>query len=259
MSDIIGAEAACWAGLLVDLLQKYCSGHRTTAHLHWFLNLRQEDLNRLVRETPASGSGTVASQVPLLVDGFEPADDSGEIENQAEVPLDQKFRLFCDLGVIKVPADYDPLTWLDKFEERYRSKFHFYSPEITSTKFAKTALKLAPGRKFQVRVFHQVSWGILTTDDERIEFLRSQQAVFLGAYGIALAWKKMRKQLIGDLIHPNYQSFDDLWLDDDDQHRSSVHLSLGTDSEHDDFQLGRHESLQNRYPTELMLCFSEVE
>jgi hypothetical protein len=59
----IGAKAARWAGLQIDLNQKYRSGHITADHLDWFNNLSKDSRDGfLVGEKPAMKSVVIVSE-----------------------------------------------------------------------------------------------------------------------------------------------------------------------------------------------------
>lgn len=92
----------------------------------------------------------------------------------------EKFGLFEDLGIITVPEDYVHNTRLASFEKENRKKFYYWNDAITDKNFDRATTKLVPGRKLHVKVFKQIVGGT-TTSEERLAFLRTQNAVLVGA------------------------------------------------------------------------------
>ena len=89
---------------------------------------------------------------------------------------DEKFKLFVDIGIITVPNDY-------MFEHNYvGNRF----PELSRIPKA--------GNKYHVRIFRQTVNG-LTTSKERMEYLDSRKAIYLGEEGGAFIHKQMFYQL----------------------------------------------------------------
>lgn len=61
MRKSIGVESARWAGLLIDLNQKYRAGHVTADHLDWFNGLSGETRDSLV-----------TGNIPMALDHHQP-------------------------------------------------------------------------------------------------------------------------------------------------------------------------------------------
>lgn len=109
-----------------------------------------------------------------------------------------KFALLVDLGIITVPEDYDHETQLAKFKERYQGDdfktFLVYSEEITDANFSNPTRTLHPGERLRVQAFKQIVSGA-TTYEERMEFLATQKAVYVGAQGASLVFTQKHSQL----------------------------------------------------------------
>ncbi|MCX6731443.1 MAG: hypothetical protein NTX55_00410, partial [Candidatus Parcubacteria bacterium] len=186
MSNIIGADAAKLAGLQIDTLQKVRNGQITFDQWERFNNLSSDD-----REARF-----------------------GDWKKTRAEQLTEKFALLADLGTITVPVDYVHATWLASFLEKNRKKFYGVNSNITDANFPNPTRILKPGDKLRVRAFKQVVGGT-TTSEERMAFLKSQNAVFVGAQGTSLVFEQKRDQLPKGKW---YCSFDEkmcLWEDAD--------------------------------------------
>ncbi|HEY9585624.1 MAG TPA: hypothetical protein VJJ02_03500 [Candidatus Paceibacterota bacterium] len=110
----------------------------------------------------------------------------------------EKFALLVDLGVITMPANYVSRTRLDLFKAEYQNEahksFYFYHDVITDANFPNPSRILKPGDKLYARAFRQVVSGT-TTSEERMVFLKSQDAVLCGAQGVSLVWEQKRNKL----------------------------------------------------------------
>lgn len=191
MSTIIDADAAKLAGLQIDLLQKMRQGHVTVSHLEWFIGLTRD-----VRDE--------------LVVGGKPA------SKPTPVATTEKFALLVDLGIITVPDDYDPSTQLARFNQKHQSdekkSFCYYDDEITDKNFPNPTRVLKPGDKLRVRAFKQVVGG-MTISKERMDFLRNQKAVFVGAQGASLVFEDKRDQLPKGKWYASFDEKERLWKD----------------------------------------------
>ncbi|MFA7193591.1 MAG: hypothetical protein WC087_01595 [Candidatus Paceibacterota bacterium] len=146
----------------------------------------------------------------------------------------ERFTLIVDLGIIIVPFDYKHATQLGRFGMQNRSKFYF-NENIIDGNFPNPSRILKSGDKIHVRVFKQVVDGI-TTNEERLAFLASQNAFFAGAQGASLVFEQKRDMLPDG---PRYLSLDEknrLWKDAAEFHRvpcigskSSAVFGLGLD------------------------------
>jgi hypothetical protein len=163
-----------------------------------------------------------------------------------------KFALLCDLGVIKVTDDYDHATALKTFGEKNRKKFYYYNEALTDVNFANPTRVLKPGDKLWARAFAQVVGGT-TTSIERMDFLRSQNAVFVGAQGASLVFEQKHDQLPKGKWYASFDEKERLWVDAGGDHGVPA---VGAHSVGDfDFSLGRFERdwLRGR----AFFCFSD--
>lgn len=227
MSKLIGAEAAKLAGLLVDFLQKMRDGQATLNHFEWFNNLTQGERDQLV----ASGK-TIFAPAPSVVSA--------------------KFSLFVDLGTIIVPQSYVHKTRLMSFEEENRKKFYSYNDNVSDANFSHSSRAMNPGDKLWVRVFKQIVPGT-TTSEERLAFLKTQNAVFVGAQGLTLVWEQKKDQLPRGYWYCSFDEKRNLWRDAGGSHRvpSLYHHSDGDW----DFSLGDFEGVW--HDADCLLCFCD--
>lgn len=159
MDNLIGAEAAekAWAGLQIDLLQKYRAGHITPEHLEWFNSLRKEERDQLVGERA----------------------------------LHKHFELI-KMFPIEVPELYRHEGYLNRFWEQHHTEFFLYDHEITDENFPRATAMLTAGRKFFVKMFQPKR---AVTTETCLAFLKTQKAVLVGARGIPLVYEVARDRL----------------------------------------------------------------
>ncbi len=181
MSTIIGAEAARWAGLQIDLNQKYRTGHITADHLEWFNNLSRK------RREELSGS----------------------------VSLNTRFQLVKTLDII-VPNDYVHQTHLATFAEAHRSEFYYFNEGITDENFSRVTTQLKLGQRLKVDVF-QIKQTV--TSEDCLAFLKSQQAILTGAQGVSLVYEQKREELSKGRWHVSFDEKNALWKDAAGFHR----------------------------------------
>ena len=190
MKDFIGAEAAKLAGLWVDALQKMRDGQMALGHLEWFNNLTKDERDRFM-----------AGEKPV-----------------SKPTSPDKFGLFKDLGIITVPKDYVHNTRLASFEKENRKKFYYWNDAITDKNFNKATTKLVAGRKFRVKIFKQIVGGT-TTSEERLAFLKTQNAILVGAQGASLVFEQKREDLPKGYWYVSFDEKEALWKDADGYHR----------------------------------------
>ena len=184
---IIGAEAARWAGLQIDLNSKYRAGQLTADQLERFNNLSPE-----AREERF---------------GFwkRPIESS-------------KFELLKDLGIITVPSDYVHGTQLESFMKKNRKKFYSVNENITDANFPNPSRILKPGDRLWVRSHKQVVSGT-TTSEERMAFLATLNSHHTGAQGVSLVFEQKRDQLPKGYWCGSFDEKDHFWEDAERCHR----------------------------------------
>jgi len=226
MKEFIGAEAAKLAGLLVDALQKMRDGQMVLGHLEWFNNLTKDERDRFM-----------AGEKPV-----------------SKPTSPEKFGLFVDLGIITVPDGYVHNTRLASFEKENRKKFYGYNDAITDKNFGKATTKLVPGRKFRVRVFKQIVDGE-TTSEERLAFLKTQNAILVGAQGASLVFEQKREDLPKGFWYCSFDKKKALWKDAGGDHR--VPSVRRRPDEGWDFDLGGFGGVWGDYGC--LLCFCDCD
>ena len=167
----------------------------------------------------------------------------------------EKFSLFKDLGIITVPEDYVHSTQLTSFRKKNLQNFRHYNNDITDKNFSKATTKLIPGRKLQVKVFKQNTPGTTTTSEERLAFLKSQNAVLTGAQGASLVFEQKQADLPKGYSYLSFDEKEALWEDADGDHRvPSVHRHLDGDWY---FDLGYFEIVWG--DLNCLLCFCDCD
>ncbi len=170
-----------------------------------------------------------------------------------------KFTLLADLGVITVPADYDHATRLAKFREKHqggeKKSFRHYADNITDANFPNPTRILQPGDKLRVRAFRQIAGGTTTSSEERMAFLTTQKAVYVGTQGLSLVFDQKRDQLPKGKWYASFDKKDRLWKDADGSHRvPSVFAQPDGDFV---FNLGYFVGVW--YVVSAFLCLSDLE
>lgn len=195
----------------------------------------------------------------MVVDGnLDPEKVANHMQHIVDNPKEfrvNKFALLCDLGTITVPENYEHATCLTRFTEENRKKFSGFNSKITDTNFSNPSRVLRPGDKLQVQAFEQVVPGT-TTSVERMHFLRSLNAVFVGAQGLSLVIEQVGEKLPKG--NEGYSSFDEpdrLWEDDRGVHRVP-HVDVHSDGGFY-WHLGAFEHVWLEYSA--FLCFRVVE
>ncbi len=178
------------------------------------------------------------------------------VKEKEQAAPGEKFALLADLGTIIVPNDYDHGTWLSSFSKKNRKKFYSYNDDINDKNFPKPTRVLKPGDKLRVRAYHQVVSGT-TTSEERMEFLKTLNPVFIGAQGAALVFEQKRDQLPKGKWYASFDEKDRLWEDSDGSHRVP-----GMDANSDGdfrFNLGYFEEVWNDDNAFLCFCDENLE
>ena len=223
----IEAETARLAGLQIDLLQKLRKGQITLDQWEKFNNLSSGDREKRF------GDWKKPSPAPSA----EPT---------------EKFALLVDLGIITVPDDYDHATQLATFLKRNREKLYDVNNDITDKNFQNPSRILRPGDKLLVRAFKQIVSG-LTTSEERMAFLRTQNAVFVGAQGSSLIFDQKRDRLPKGYWYCSFDKKERLFKDADGYRRvPSIYINYGGAFL---FHLGYFECTWSEII--IILCFSD--
>ena len=175
MEKNIGADAAKLAGLQIDTLQKVRNGQITLEHWEWF-----NKLNRVERDNLA-GVNVVVS----------------------------RFSLLSSLQ-FTVPEGYNHSTQLASFSKENRKKFYSYNDNITDENFAKTTNKLVPGKTYEAKIFGITKW---VTSEDCLAFLKTQNAILVGAQGISVVWQQAKENLPKGKYTLSFDEKNALWQD----------------------------------------------
>ena len=181
MEKNIGADAAKLAGLQIDTLQKVRNGQITLEHWEWF-----NKLNRVERDNLA-GVNVVVS----------------------------RFSLLSSLQ-FTVPEGYNHSTQLASFSKENRKKFYSYNDNITDENFAKTTNKLVPGKTYEAKIFGITKW---VTSEDCLAFLKTQNAILVGAQGISVVWQQAKEQFPKGKWTVSFDEKDAFWQDAHGSHR----------------------------------------
>lgn len=164
------------------------------------------------------------------------------------------FELLADLGEVTVPDNYVHGTRLDTFRKKHGKKFCYYNGAITDKSFPNPSRVLEPGDKFWVRAFKQDVSGV-TTSEERMAFLDTQQAVYTGAQGVSLVFRQKRHQLPRGFLYASFDERERLWKDTDGSHGVPYVIVLSGGGF--DFDLYPFE--HDRDDAYCLLCFNDLQ
>ena len=128
---------------------------------------------------------------------------------------DQRFQLLNTFELV-VPKNYEHKNRLDSFRKAHKKEFYFYNDAITDKNFSKATTKLTPGRKFKVKIF-QITERV--TSENCMDFLKTQNAVLVGAQGASLVYELKKEQLPMGKWSVSFDEKDALWEDSDGDHR----------------------------------------
>lgn len=167
----------------------------------------------------------------------------------------EKFVLLADFGMITV-GGYSHGTRLALFRKKYETQFCCYDKDIEEKNLRNPSRLLRSGDTLHVRAFKQSFFGT-TTFEERVAFLKSQKAMFVGAEGVSLLWEEKRHQLPKGYGYGSFDEKDRLWTDNAGYHRVPVVRCNKDKNESFDFMLGYAEMAW--FCDSIILCFCEAE
>ncbi len=126
----------------------------------------------------------------------------------------KQFQLLADFGVIEAPTDYDHITCLARFREKYLKEFWYYAQsDIVDAKFPNPSRILKSGDRLHVRIYQQVNGDpTKTTPGERMAFLaREKQDVYVGAQGVTLVYEQKKADFLPGYFYVSYDKKENLW------------------------------------------------
>ena len=126
--------------------------------------------------------------------------------------IPSKFELLVDLGIIKVPMDYNSKTQFKSFLGKNPPSEGW--DDFPSGEFVNTSRPLIPCEKIRVRAWKVVRGP--ATSDECMDFLAAQNSILVGAQGASLVYEQKRKRLLKDVWYGSFDKKNYLWKDPDD-------------------------------------------
>lgn len=117
---------------------------------------------------------------------------------------------------LTIPREYDHATQLSGFAKQHRKEFYYWNDSITDANFAHATRKLEPGKTYTVKIF-----GIkkTVTSEDCLTFLKSQNAILVGAQGLTLVWQETKDQFPVGKWTISFDEKDALWQDADEDRR----------------------------------------
>ena len=115
-----------------------------------------------------------------------------------------------------VPKDYNHPTQLASFAKENRKKFYFYNDNITDRNFAKVTNKLVPGKTYEAKIFKITK---RVTSEDCLAFLKTQNAILVGAQGISVVWQQAKEQFPKGKWTVSFDEKDAFWHDAHGSHR----------------------------------------
>lgn len=127
------------------------------------------------------------------------------------------FELLVDLGTITVPEDYRHRNCMALFRKKNHKKFCNYNRNVTDGNFSNPSHVLVPGKKYNIRAFKQIVGE--TTSEERLAYLKKQNAVLVGAQGLTMVFEKKSNKLPKNFHYYSFDEKDRLWEVTYDYHK----------------------------------------
>jgi hypothetical protein len=127
-------------------------------------------------------------------------------------PVRENFELLVDLGIVVVSKNYEHASQLASFKKVNHGNFVACHSNITDENFAKPTMQLVPGSRLHVRAFKQIVSGP-TTSEERMAFLSTQKAIYVGAQGASLVFEQKRAELPKGYWYVSFDKKEALWID----------------------------------------------
>ncbi len=151
-------------------------------------------------------------------------------------PRPDKFELLTTFQ-LTVPDGYNHSTRLTDFKAVYqpeveteekKKQFYYYNENITDANFGKATIQLAPGRKFQVKIFG-IKSGKSVSSEECLVKIKSENGLLVGAQGASLAYEQGKASLPKGKWSISFDEKDALWFGDGDHRMPYVHAYSGGD------------------------------
>ena len=235
--SIIDAGATKLVGLQIDTLTKYRAGQLSFEHWERFLNLSPE------------------AREERFGDWKRPVAEPRVVRTATPTEPVVKFDLLVDFGVLVVPGDHIPETYLTTFKARHqggeKKSFAGYNDDANDANFPNPTWVLQLGQRLWVRAHKQVVSGY-TTSQERMAFLATLGSHHTGAQGLALVFDHKRDQLPKGFWYASMDEKERLWEDAARHHRVPGVDADGYGRFH--WRLGRFEDLWYQGSAFLSFC-----
>lgn len=153
--------------------------------------------NKFLQKLVKAGlTSTIAQEVIVSRDNKKAEAMMAVVNDQKVLVVEEKkpedpFKFLTEFEVI-VPPGYVHDTCLNTFKQEHEKEFYYFNPAATDENFAKATTKLAPGRKFKVKVF-----GIAksASSEQCLAKVRDEHGILLGAQGLTLAYLQGKAKL----------------------------------------------------------------
>jgi len=170
----------------------------------------------------------------------------------------KKFTLLADLGTITVPNSYSAMTRLKKFREKYYGNILPDENNLINflrgiKRFPNPSHAIKRGDKLRVRAFRQVVGGE-TTAKERMAFLDTKKAIYIGSPGLVIVFEQKRKILPKDFQYISFDRERYLLIDSRGSHR----MLFIKDYPGGDFSLSFIHFKTELYADQAFFCFNKI-
>lgn len=166
----------------------------------------------------------------------------------------EKFALLADLGIITVPDYYSHAECLKSFRDKSGKEFSHFRNEINDANFPDPTHILRRGQKLHVSAYMQVVKGT-TTSEERMAFLATRKAMYVGAQGASLVFNQRREELRKGKWYASFDEEGRLWKDSGG-HRQVPIIHCDSDG---DFEFILHPLATAWRSGNAFLCFNHAE
>lgn len=122
---------------------------------------------------------------------------------------------------LTVPTDYNHDKQVDQFAKKVKKEktTYYFNDALTSKNFANATNKLQPGKTYKVKIFPIMS---AISSEDCMAFLRKQNAILVGAQGMALLYNLHKDQLPKGKWSISFDEKESLWKDSGGSRRVPV-------------------------------------
>ncbi len=112
---------------------------------------------------------------------------------------------------LTIPEEYDHNTQLGNFFEKCGKDFDDYVGGINDKNFANVTDKIIPGKTYTVKIF-RINQTV--SSEDCLVFLKTQEAILVGAQGLSLFWKHKKEEFPVDGALLSFDEREALWKDE---------------------------------------------